>query len=166
MELTGLLLGRGANKEHVISTDGRTILFDAIMKGSLQLTQLLLNHGARIDYQDSGGKTPLHMACNRPEFEFGKLLLDRGVNNIDQQDGLGRTPLFNAVANGNVGVVKLLLDRGANIYIRNSHGLTTLHHALGRRNIEFVYLLIQAAAQKQGGIELLIQLYCQGPTTT
>ncbi|MGL5871784.1 MAG: ankyrin repeat domain-containing protein, partial [Xenococcaceae cyanobacterium] len=43
---------------------------------SIEITKLLLKHGADIDTKDSFGRTPLHLANT---LEVAQLLVDRGA---------------------------------------------------------------------------------------
>jgi len=63
------------------------------VNSSLEIMQLLIDHGADVNVKDQKGKTPLHIvAAVKPSIEKMQLLIDNGadVNAVDQD---GKTPL-------------------------------------------------------------------------
>jgi len=56
--------------------NGSTPLHEASSGGSLEVTRLLLSHGANVDEQDSDGRTPFQVASSD---ELRKLLLEHGA---------------------------------------------------------------------------------------
>ncbi len=102
-----------------------------------KIIELLLEHGADINIEDSVGKTPLHYAAstNMDRFApFVQFLLDNGAD-IDAQDIGLNTPLHEAV-DGSTAVVELLLSSGANPNIKNIYGHSSQKSAEFKGNKE------------------------------
>ncbi|MEN9704775.1 MAG: Phosphocholine transferase AnkX [Pseudomonadota bacterium] len=75
---------------------GYTALMFAARQGCLDCVKALVGKGAKIDYADPEGVTPLILAVNNFWFDTGAWLLDHGANpNI--WDWWGRTALYCAV---------------------------------------------------------------------
>lgn len=93
---------------------GQTALHFATSFADIDIVNVLLEKGAKIDICDFRGKTSLMGAMMYRRKDMVKLLLDKGanVNKITVNDKL--TPLHFAVMMGDVEVLELLLKRGAN----------------------------------------------------
>lgn len=84
--------------------DGMTVLHWAADRGSKEILETLLAHGADVNVTDSENQTPLHYAASCGHLDCVKVLLQHGAN-AKIQDNEGNTPL--SVASDN-DVVKLL----------------------------------------------------------
>uniref|UniRef100_A0ABD2XG59 Uncharacterized protein n=2 Tax=Trichogramma kaykai TaxID=54128 RepID=A0ABD2XG59_9HYME len=98
---------------------GNTPLHLAVKRGTSNLIEVLLRHGADSNATNNKGMTPLHLLCKK--YEDPTLLnlfleindeLDREVL-IDALDNNGQTPLAWALDIGNIHLMELLLSRGA-----------------------------------------------------
>ena len=74
-EIVRRLLEYGADP-NIPRANGSTPLHEASFLGSLEVTRLLLSHGASVDEQDDEGWTPLEIASSK---ELAKLLLEHGA---------------------------------------------------------------------------------------
>lgn len=136
VEMAELLIKRGANvNSRPRDPGGQTPLHTAVMvKRSLPMASLLVDHGADLRARDHIGCTPLDLALlnPRPSLDVVKLFLDHGADvNSRTQGGAfdweaGATPLHRAVFHREIGIVELLLSRGADINARNRMGMTPL----------------------------------------
>jgi ankyrin repeat protein len=90
----------------------------AVIKGSDQIVQLLLDAGADIEgatLPAVGGERPLHLAATRTwGASTARLLVSRGAR-LDGRDKAGRTPLITAILASNFQVADVLLAAGADI---------------------------------------------------
>jgi ankyrin repeat protein len=87
-----MLIERGANVN--LLCNGRAPLHTAaLMKRGKdsKMIVLLLSHGAKVNLQDSSGRTALHFACARRRDPLVKLLLDSGAD-IDIENEYHQTP--------------------------------------------------------------------------
>ena len=105
--------------------DGRTALINSVIENKIEFVNWLLDNGADINIQDSGGYSALHFVGQERLVEIGKQLLNRNPN-LELRDNYGNTPLWTAVMNSrqSLSVVKLLLDKGANVENVNNAGRT------------------------------------------
>jgi ankyrin repeat protein len=90
-----------------------TALCAASAIGSLQIVQLLLEHGADPNVGDSFGITPLDRATLRGYLKMSQLLIEYGAD-VNAKDSVGQTPLHLASSAGHMEIAKLLLESNAN----------------------------------------------------
>ncbi|XP_070409894.1 ankyrin-2 isoform X4 [Nothobranchius furzeri] len=124
---------------------GFTPLHIAAHYGNVNVSTLLLNRGAAVDFTARNGITPLHVASKRGNTNMVALLLDRGAQ-IDAKTRDGLTPLHCAARSGHDASVELLLEKGAPILARTKNGLSPLHMSAQGDHIECVKLLLQHTA--------------------
>ena len=109
-----------------------TLLHTAALHGRLEITQVLLDHGADPNAETEGRDTALHLV-SRGEYDsqengvgIARLLLKHGMDvhlKNTQQD----TALLCAASKGRLEIVQLLLDHGANPNKENVRDSTPLH---------------------------------------
>ncbi|XP_045072109.1 ankyrin-2-like, partial [Coregonus clupeaformis] len=124
---------------------GFTPLHIAAHYGNVNVSTLLLNRGAAIDFTARNGITPLHVASKRGNTNMVALLLDRGAQ-IDAKTRDGLTPLHCGARSGHDPAVGLLLERGAPILARTKNGLSALHMSAQGDHVECVKHLLQHKA--------------------
>ncbi|KAL4893328.1 ankyrin repeat-containing domain protein [Aspergillus ambiguus] len=101
-------LGEGAGR--------RTALQHAVSNGSMELINLLLNHGANVNSAPSydGGATALQVAAIQGYLGIARRLIDLDADvNAAPARRNGRTALEGAAEHGRIDMVRLLLDEGA-----------------------------------------------------
>jgi ankyrin repeat protein len=157
LEVTQVLLEHGANpkvvsgerpggqicetpegsQEHGVDVDAQgkyhdTPLHWAALSGRVEITRLLLDHGANPNVEDEQQATPLHLVV-RGEYdslEYGvgtaRLLLERGVK-VGAPDEDRNTPLHLASYLGRLEIAQVLLDHGADAGSENDQAQTPLH---------------------------------------
>lgn len=141
------LLIKGANpngkeKEY----DKITPLFIAVEDGSLEIAELLLNFGAKVNARDGSKQTPLMRLDDDATPDLVDLLIRHGAK-IDHSDKEGNTALIVATRNGaDVEVVKSLIENGAVVRSSNKAGRTPLMEAAERDDIEIVKLLLESGS--------------------
>uniref|UniRef100_A0A671XCM0 Ankyrin 2a, neuronal n=1 Tax=Sparus aurata TaxID=8175 RepID=A0A671XCM0_SPAAU len=124
---------------------GFTPLHIAAHYGNVNVSTLLLNRGAAVDFTARNGITPLHVASKRGNTNMVALLLDRGAQ-IDAKTRDGLTPLHCAARSGHDPAVEILLEKGAPLLARTKNGLSPLHMSAQGDHIECVKLLLQHKA--------------------
>jgi serine/threonine-protein phosphatase 6 regulatory ankyrin repeat subunit B len=130
--ITRLLLEHGVDLD-VQNKFLDTALHWAADKGRLEITQLLLDHGANPNLASERGLRPLDIVVSNGQYnsqeravDIAQLLLERGVDvNAPQKNGW--TALHWAAFSGNVKAAQLLLDHGANANLETDKGETALH---------------------------------------
>uniref|UniRef100_A0A8C5U563 Death associated protein kinase 1 n=1 Tax=Malurus cyaneus samueli TaxID=2593467 RepID=A0A8C5U563_9PASS len=125
--------------------------------GNIQMLQLLLKRGSRIDvqdkavyvmgigsnpdFQDKEEETPLHCAAWHGYYSVAKALCEAGCNvNIKNKEG--ETPLLTASARGYHDIVECLAEHRADLHATDKDGHIALHLAVRRCQIEVVKTLI------------------------
>ncbi|KAJ8664675.1 hypothetical protein QAD02_006337 [Eretmocerus hayati] len=91
---------------------GYTALHFAVRNSRLDITKLLLEHGADLTKTNKEGSTPLHM------------VLDHSILQAYRFSGT-----FSQRKKERIEIVKLLVNRGADVDVRDLKGCTPLHHA-------------------------------------
>ena len=91
---------------------GAQPLHFATANGDVELVNLLLDRGAKINAATQDGWTVLHFACLRGDEGLVQLLLDRDAD-VSMTTSSGVSALSIATSEGHREIVELLLDRGA-----------------------------------------------------
>ena len=89
--------------------DGATPLYIAAQEDQLDVVQLLLNNGAKVNLAMNDGRTPLWVAAENGQLDVAKLLLDRGAD-INLANTNGAIPLWVAEKYGHTEIVDLLRE--------------------------------------------------------
>jgi len=121
-------------------------------EAKIEVAKVLIAHGADVNKASSSGTTPLHAAAYLNKLEMAKLLVAHGADVSAVATRIwGYTPLHMASKYGSKEVVQFLLTR-VDVNVRDAHGFTPLHVAVGRRegidddNSEVVDILIAHGA--------------------
>ncbi|XP_044768101.1 death-associated protein kinase 1-like, partial [Neomonachus schauinslandi] len=126
--------------------------------GNIQILQLLIKRGSRIEVQDKSGETALHVAARYGHADVVQLLCSFG-SNPNFQDKEEETPLHCAAWHGYYSVAKALCEAGCNVNIKNREGETPLLTASARGYHDIVECLSEHgadlnASDKDGHIAL------------
>jgi len=110
---------------------GRTALLGAAEEGHMEAMQVLLKHGAAVNFQDTAGFHALYLAAgacqqNSEPLDF---LLKSGAS-LELKNARGLTALHNACGSGAVEGIKFLLDARADINVKSESGLGPIHVAV------------------------------------
>ncbi|KAJ7028077.1 hypothetical protein C8F04DRAFT_1399130 [Mycena alexandri] len=120
--------------------------------GHLQMTQLLVEHGANINVGSKYCGTPLHCASYNGHQTIVQLLIEHGAN-LNVQGGVYDSALQAASYRGHENIVQLLIEHGANVNVQGGAYNSTLQAASVRRHKTIAQLLIEHGANvnAQGG---------------
>lgn len=122
-KLVDALIARGLNG-NAVDREGMNALYHAVMgRASADLVRSLLAAGAKVDFRDETGNTPLIVGSTDEKFDLVKLLVEHGAD-IDAQNHEGDTPLTNAAIWGERRTVMYLLAQGANPTLTDGIGCT------------------------------------------
>jgi ankyrin repeat protein len=92
LDLTELIIAKGANVNVAVLPEKKTPLHFAAAGGDSQLAELLIAHSARVNGVTKFGDTPLHLAIKEHHKDVVQVLIAHGANvNALTQEGL--TPL-------------------------------------------------------------------------
>ena len=155
------LLGHGSRIDPESETD-HVALNLACQHGSMSITKLLLEQGARI-LPDAEGLFPQHLVARSGRSSDMILMLERHGADLDQRDKLYQwTPLFHAAAEGHVDCLKVLLERDVDVHILDEKGLSAVYYATWEGHLECMKLLGSASV----GVQLTQQpILKQSPST-
>ena len=157
---------------------GFTALMLASARGFIEVVKLLLDRGAKIDYQSKlqsttekyavlEGLSSLMVACISDKLEIVKLLLKRGAK-VDLRTKTGKNALMLSTNSGcpslnaswlpatsdiNVELIRLLLSNGASVDFQDEEGGTALVYAVMDRSLEAVKLLLGKNAKVDIGTD-------------
>jgi ankyrin repeat protein len=136
-----------------------TPLHVASRHGYMDVTQLLLKHGADTEAQDDDKCTPLLLASRRECVEVARVLLKHGADR-EARDSYNCTPLLLASMRGYVEVSRVLLEHGADKDAQDERGWSPLMHASKMGHVEIVRVLLKYGsdmeARDMGGWTSLI----------
>lgn len=127
-KMAQLLINNGANINIRDTSSGKTILFNFIRRGNLDLVELLIENGADINIKDKSDSTPLFSAISKKREDMIRLLIESGVN-VNLQGERGYTPLAMAALWENLEVIELLIKNGADVNAQDNSGDTPLFYA-------------------------------------
>jgi len=142
MDLTGSDILAGSTQ--------MTPLEMAALRGNIEIAQLLVDRGAKVNVRTFGGMTALHYAAWNGHADLAALLIAKGANvgaaaneELDDLTG-GVEPIHCAV--DSTEVVTLLLDSSAAVDARDEFDQTPLMLAAERGNADVVALLLARGA--------------------
>lgn len=136
-----------------------TPLHVAAARGRLEVAELLIARGAKINLTNYWNQTPLHAGvhCGNPitwdpevtrgRYEIAKLLISKGAH-LEDKDDFGQTPLHVAAAGGNADIVKVLLDNGASVNTIDANCRTPLDWVDDEHKKDIVALLLKHSGKK------------------
>ena len=110
------------NAPHV---DGTTALHWAVEYDDLEMTDLLLQAGARVGARTREGVTPIQLAAINGSGRMLDRLLKAGADPNAVLTPLGDTALMMAARTGNTEAVRILVEAGGNVNARETWGGTT-----------------------------------------
>ena len=123
--------------------DGKSLLTQAVARGSLQMVEMLLALGADANVRNSSGDTPLTSITSTATPELTKHLIAAGAR-INARDNSGQSALMIAAGTSSVRVVKELINAGANVNARDSSGENCLFSAARNNDPETIILLLES----------------------
>mmetsp|Transcript_62148 Transcript_62148/g.93842 ORF Transcript_62148/g.93842 Transcript_62148/m.93842 type:complete len:163 (-) Transcript_62148:53-541(-) len=100
------------NFVNIPTSTGSSPLHLAVIEGNQQIIIFLIQHGAKLNYQNQDGQTALHWACKAGRTSIVKLLLKTGAD-IEIKDNEGNTPLHWAAEYNSHRVIRVLKAKGA-----------------------------------------------------
>jgi len=149
LSLWRLILDELRGKRHAPSTAPTALIM--ALEGSAPhhpvnptLVKALLDHGAKVNAQDSNGATPLLLAVHKGYTTTAQMLLAHGAD-ANRPDASGMTPLMFALL-ADPGILSCLLDHGAKVNLRDLDGWTALNYAVTIGNMEGIKRLLDSGA--------------------
>jgi uncharacterized protein len=141
LTLTKNLIKKGCNVD-TVDEFGRTVIYNAIIKGFKDIVLELCLANANVNNQDKLGKTPLHMASIYNQFDICNTLIKYKAD-VNIKDNNGNTPIFDAVfnSNGNTNIILLLKKNNADFLTPNNYGVSAkdLAETIANFDVSFVF---------------------------
>lgn len=132
------LIDAGANVNEVLTPSrGKTALHRTAVNNRALMAACLLDHGAFIDQQSSGGTTPLFEAIEFGSLDVMKLLLQRGAD-YTICDDVGQSILHRIATKGNLKLLDIFNGfnlSGLDAHARDALGYTAMDILNGDRNV-------------------------------
>ena len=133
-------------------------LMYAIQEESIPLVELLINHGADVNYVSHNGISPLICAIQKNSYPMVELLLSKGAH-VNITDGLWEfSTLVYAIEENSLPIAKLLIENGANV---NYGGGKLLRSAIEKKSLPMLQLLIENGT-RINEIAILMYAVCRG----
>ncbi len=106
----------GANVNYIEFISHHTPLLNASCICNYEISKLLIENGANVNYVNAVGWTPVSIAADNGDHKIVKLLLENGASStINHKDILRNSPLHKAIRKGSLETVKLLVEHGADL---------------------------------------------------
>ena len=122
----------------------------AAREGRTQAVESLLNANPKLaNLHDQDERLPIHWAAASAHLEIVKLLASTRSFDSDPQDGSGWTSLAIASSlkdNSGLPIIELLLSKDADPKMPTNSGVTPLHLAVSKNNLEVCKLLLKHGA--------------------
>ena len=122
-------------------------LLMAAERGEIVAVRELVREGARVNWRDHRGRTPLLAATQRNRVDVARFLIQEGAD-VNAKDLIQDTPFLYAGAEGRTEILKMILGAGPNLKDTNRFGGTALIPAAHRGHVEAVKLLLATKIDK------------------
>ncbi|WP_223560443.1 ankyrin repeat domain-containing protein [Chryseobacterium lathyri] len=132
-----------SNVNQFVNEYQQNLLHETISRGSLQITEYLIECNIDVNKSDKDGKVPLHYSTAFNNYEITKLLLEKDNIEKDVKDIHGNNPLWVAVFNAKrfYDVVKILKQHGADPNSKNNSNRSPLDFAKQIEDEDLVEIL-------------------------
>ncbi|MEO6587734.1 MAG: ankyrin repeat domain-containing protein [Pyrinomonadaceae bacterium] len=117
------LFEKGFDAPNIRDGKGNTLLMLASYNGQLEMTRVLLEHGADSQIANDMGQIPLAGAAFKGNVEMAKLLIENGAD-VNAQMPDGKTPLMFAAMFNRLEIIDLFLEHGADVSLQSMDGST------------------------------------------
>jgi len=117
----------------------------AIIYKNLEITKILINHGAPVDICADDGYSPLTRAVGNNLSQIIDFLVKHKAN-INACDANGNLPLEVAVYKSHLNLIQKLINLGAKVNLIDNDGLTPLAMAINKNDEPMVKVLIEYGA--------------------
>ena len=141
IDVVKLMIEQRPNLDVPNVVGGWTALHSASSQGHVEMVQLLVSAGARVEVEDREGWTALHYSSDLGCLEVVQILVEAGAN-VNSTTAEQYTPLYLACQSGHIDVVKWLLEREVNMDRSDKDGWTALHAACSKNHETVVELLL------------------------
>jgi len=142
-----LLIGSMSSAMAQSNPERERDLLMAAERGEIVVVRDLVREGARVNWRDHRGRTPLLAATQRNRIDVARFLIQEGAD-VNAKDLIQDTPFLYAGAEGRTEILKMILGAGPNLKDTNRFGGTALIPAAHRGHVEAVKLLLATKIDK------------------
>lgn len=132
-----------------INEDGMSPLFLASFMNRTEISSLLIQRGANIDFRFQQ-MTPLMLAAQEGHVDVARILLDAGAD-VNASSDQGMTSLMIAIRDGHVPFVELLLTYRVDLEAKTQNGSDAMDVAIQFERKDIIPILKRAAGLDPGG---------------
>ncbi|XP_045209339.2 uncharacterized protein LOC123560129 [Mercenaria mercenaria] len=119
-----------------------TVMMRVVQSGDVEVMELLIEYGFRINFVNQQYGVPLHVAIQYGMHEMVRCLLLKGADPNIEQDGF--RPLHVAAGKGDVEVLKMLMEFGADpLKVTGAKGDSIIHLATEQKHGNFIKTVFQ-----------------------
>jgi len=131
------------SKGGIVYEDSLHMLAVNAFNVNLDMVNFMIDNGAKINFVEKKGYTPLHSVIINKNKNLLKILLDKKVD-INPISLSGNTPIHMVTKenNGDIGMLKSLINNGADVNTVNKLGQTPLYNAIMNNYIDVAEYLI------------------------
>ncbi|KAN0135083.1 Ankyrin repeat-containing domain protein [Lactarius tabidus] len=108
--------------------------------GSVEVSRLLIRHGADVNTRTRDDWTPLNRASKQGHLNLVLFLIEIGAD-VNSPNHKGVTPLHSAASKGHLDIVKVLIESGADFIRHNDDSKTPLDLAFDNGELEVLNFL-------------------------
>lgn len=112
-------LGLEGNLDNDVNAQGWKPLLVAVAQNYHDLTEKILELGAKTEFMNTIGMSPINKAVINADLEMIKLLLKYNAD-INYKDGNGNSALHKSIELNNFEIFKFLINKGAKLNTRNN----------------------------------------------
>lgn len=128
-------------------------LLCAVSRHDLEMTRLLLDHGADPNQAKKDGVTPIFLATVFPDpdandLSLASLLVEKGAD-VSRPTKYGQTPLQWVAFHGYLPIAEFLVNHGANVNAVDRYGQSPLRMAKRQNREEMIEFLVKHGATAQ-----------------
>lgn len=133
------------NNPNALEED-KSALIISVYTGNVKIVEMLINHGADINYKDKTGMNSLMFACFLGKHDLINLLAIEST--LNSKDNFGYTPLMFACNAGKYECVEMLINLKAEINAKDNDNSTAIMFASQHGYDSIVKLLLKHGADK------------------
>lgn len=117
------LFEKGFDAPNIRDGKGNTLLMLASYNEQLEMTRVLLEHGADPQIANDMGQIPLAGAAFKGNVEMAKILIENGAD-VNARMPDGKTPLMFAAMFNRLEIIDLFVEKGADVLLKSMDGST------------------------------------------
>ena len=142
------LLDYGANVNYQ-NNDNMNALHLSVIRGSLEITEMIIDQINNIDAITLKGSTALNYACNFGYYEIAKILLEKGADQNIPEYEYDFYPIIYSVVQNNYELTKLLIKHRANPNVQDYRGNTIIYYSILNKNLSILDLIFESYSVQQ-----------------